>query len=104
MMTEDQRMAGEANLSPDRRFQELCAHIGTTDEISFKLLGLVPLVSGAGIAAVFLKAEVQPSALICLLSLFAAIVTMALFCWERRNIQICKWLRDQAANLEAESL
>jgi hypothetical protein len=27
-------------------YTEICSHIRTTDEISFKLLGLVPLVSG----------------------------------------------------------
>ena len=29
-------------------YTEICSHIRTTDEISFKLLGLVPLVSGIG--------------------------------------------------------
>ncbi len=90
------------NVSADCRFQELCTHLRATDEISFKLLGLVPLVSAAGIA-VFLKAETQLSPLIYLVSLFAAIVTLALFCWERRNIQTCLWLRDRAADLEGQA-
>ena len=90
-------------LSSDRRFQELCTHIRTTDDISFKLLGLVPLISGAGIAAVFMKGEAPPSAAVYLLCLFAAAVSLALFCWELRNIQICTWLRDRAAELESAS-
>jgi hypothetical protein len=103
-MAEDQNKAGDAKLSADRRFQELCAHIRTTDDVSFKLLGLVPIVNGAGIAAVIVKNEMRPSAVIYLVALFAAVVTLALLCWERRNIQICKWLRDRAASLEADAL
>ncbi len=97
-------MAPQVSLSADRRFQELCTHLRATDDISFKLLGLVPLISAAGIATVFLKAEPRLSAFVYFVSLFAAAVTLALFCWERRNIQICKWLRDRAAELEAQAI
>ena len=34
------------------RYSEICTDIRITDDISFKLLGLVPLVSGIGIFAV----------------------------------------------------
>lgn len=97
-------MASESDVSADRRFQELCTHLRTTDDISFKLLGLVPLVSATGIATVFLKAEPRLSALVYFISFFAGTVTLALFCWERRNIQICKWLRDRAADVEASAI
>jgi hypothetical protein len=97
-------MASKGDLSEDRRFQELCAHLRTTDDISFKLLGLVPLVSAAGIATVFLKAEPRLSAFVYFVSLFASTVTLAFFIWERRNIQTCKWLRDRAAELEASAI
>ena len=40
-------------------YTEICSHIKTTDEISFKLLGLVPLVSGIGIV-VLLDRSNQP--------------------------------------------
>ena len=40
-------------------YTEICSHIRTTDEISFKLLGLVPLVSGIGIV-VLLDRSNQP--------------------------------------------
>jgi len=85
---------------PDRRWQELCTHIRTTDDISFKLLGLVPLATIAGIAASQLKEQQKFTPLVALLSLFAAAVTVALWIWERRNIQTCKWLRERAAKLE----
>lgn len=92
----------QASQLPDRCWQEICAHIRTTDDISFKLLGLVPLVSIAGIAASLLKAEPKFTPLLALLSLFAATVTLALWIWERRNIQTCQWLRAQAAMLEEQ--
>src|SRR5262245_61779994 len=94
----------QASQLPDRRWQELCTHIRTTDDVSFKLIGLVPLVSIAGIAASLLKAEPKFTPLVALLSLFAAAVTLALWIWERRNIQTCLWLRARAAKLEEQVL
>ena len=90
-------------LDVDRRFEELTAHIRFTDEVSFKLLGFVPLLSVTGIAAVLLKGDARFSPLLMLLSLFAAVITWALFAWELRNIQMCSWCRDRAAELESDS-
>ena len=84
----------------DPRWQGLCQHIHVTDDISFKLLALVPLVSIAGIAATLLKDTINFTPVVALLSLFAAAVTLALWIWERRNIQICMWLIARAADLE----
>ena len=86
----------------DRRFQELTAHIRFTDDVSFKLLGLVPLLSASTIVAVLLKNELKGSALLILLSVFASIVTVGVFAWELRNIQICRWCRDRAADIEMQ--
>ena len=102
-------MAGSGNNSnmpplTDRRWQDIRAHIRTTDEISFRLLGLVPLVSIAGIAVTLLKGEPKFSALLVLLSLFAGGITTMLWIWERRNIQTCLWLIARAAELEREVL
>lgn len=94
-------MIQSEKLSDDARFQQLCTQIQSTDEISFKLLGLVPLLSAAGIAGIFLKAEPLLSPVVYLVSIFAGILTLALFIWERRNIEICKWLRERAGDLEA---
>lgn len=84
----------------DRNYQELMAHIRFTDDVSFKLLGLVPLLSASTIVAVLLKNELKGSALLLLLSVFASIVTLAIFAWELRNIQTCKWCRARAADIE----
>jgi hypothetical protein len=37
-------------------------------------------------------------------SLFGAMITFALFRWEPRNIQTCKWLRDRAKAIERDEL
>jgi hypothetical protein len=37
-------------------------------------------------------------------ALFAAVVTLALYRWERRNIDICVWLIARAADVEREML
>lgn len=87
-------------------YSEICANVRATDEISFKLLGLVPLVSGSGIFVAFLEGKTQALALpaIDLLSLFGAVVTFGLFRWELRNIQTCNWLRERASEIEKETL
>jgi hypothetical protein len=81
----------------DKLYEQLSAHIRATDDISFKLLGLVPLVSGAALGTLLLKdaepigARLSPS-LITLFALFAAAVTLGLFRWELRNVQECSHL------------
>ena len=94
-------MNGNEGLTADRRWQELCTHIRTTDEISFKLLGLVPLISIAAIGVTLLKGAAFTPVLV-LLSLFAAAMTTAIWIWERRNIQTCLWLTERAAELERQ--
>src|SRR5947208_10451 len=64
--------------STEKRYEEICTSIRTTDKISFKLLGLVPLLSGDAIAAV-LKQEVDQEPVLWLVSIFAAVVTMVSF-------------------------
>ena len=84
-------------LGADKLYEQLSASIRATDEISFKLLGLVPLVSGAALGTLLFKdaqsvgARLSPS-LITLLALFAAAVTLGLFRWELRNVQECTHL------------
>lgn len=84
----------------DARWQGLCTQIQATDDISLKLLGFVPLITVAGIATSLFKAEPKLVPIIALLSLFAAGITLAIWVWERRNIQTCLWLRCRAAELE----
>ena len=81
----------------DKLYEQLSASIRATDDISFKLLGLVPLVSGAALGTLLLK-DAQPigerlsPSLITLFALFAAAVTLGLFRWELRNVQECSHL------------
>jgi hypothetical protein len=86
---------------PENAWQELCTHIRTTDEISFKLLGFVPAITFSAIAAAFGMDKLRFTPLLVLISLFAAAVTMALWIWERRNIQTCLWMQARAAHIEA---
>jgi hypothetical protein len=93
-------------LTLERYYSELCSNIRATDDISFKLLGFVPLLSGAGIITVLSakeKLELPPAAVV-LVAVFAAIITVALYRWERRNIGICVWLIARAADVEREML
>lgn len=89
-------------LSVERLYAETCSSIRATDEISFKLMGFVPLVSGAALLSLFLKESISPekAPLVVALALFAALITLGLFRWELRNIQTCSWHRRRAEALE----
>jgi hypothetical protein len=93
----------------DKLYEQLSANIRATDDISFKLLGLVPLVSGAALGALLFK-DAQPMgerlspSLITLLALFAAAVTLGLFRWELRNVQECSHLIGIAGALARKQL
>src|SRR5215207_5156129 len=95
-------------LSTDKLYEQLNANIRATDDISFKLLGLVPLISGAALGTLLLKdtraaAAASPS-LVTLFALFAAAVTLGLFRWELRNVQECGHLIGFAQALARECL
>jgi len=98
-----------SDLNAESVYKEICQNIRETDAISFKLLNLVPLGStlGAGILALFQKSallENAPSLVIAsaivFLSLTGSVIVFGLYKWELRNIQKCKFLIDQAANIE----
>lgn len=90
--------------SAEKVYEETIASIRATDDISFKLLGLVPLVSGTAIATLLLKDAPRDPSLIVLFSLFAAAVTLGLFRWELRNVQECSRLLRYAEVLAARAL
>lgn len=90
----------QSELSDAKIYDQLSIAIRATDEISFKLMGIVPLVSGGGLLTVFLAKELPPTPILILLSLFAAAITLGLFRWELRNIQNCRWLIKYADELE----
>ena len=84
-------------------YHEVCDHIRATDDTSLKLLAAVPLATGIGIT---LLVRSSTPALVdgarSLLSLFAAVVTFAIYRWERKNIATCGHYRDWAAVLERD--
>lgn len=89
-------------LSVDRFYEEIRASIRTTDDNSFKLMGLVPLVSAAGLLTFFLEQPIpcEKAPLVVALALVAALITLGVFRSELRNVQTCDWLKKQAEKLE----
>ena len=95
-MPEDEREAAI------KSYEQICTNIRVTDEISFKLLRLVPILSGAGIGLLTIleKQSLLNLPAVILISVFAAVLTFGLFRWELRNIETCSWLIKRAADLE----
>ena len=85
-------------------YEQICSDIRATDEISFKLLGLVPLVSGTALITVVLGDPSLDEGLVVVLALFAAAVTLGIFRWELRNLQTCRWLIRCAEDIEERTL
>src|SRR6266511_1207172 len=72
-----------------------------TDDISLRLLAAVPFVSGIGIALLARQpSDAFPATPRFFVSIFAAIVTLAIYRWERRNMSHCRRLRTWAAQVE----
>jgi hypothetical protein len=88
------------NQMAENYYTNLNTNVRFTDDISFKLLGLVPLFSGSGILVAVMKSEYFWLPAIYAIAAFGALVTLGLFRWELRNIQICNWLIDRGAALE----
>jgi len=103
-MSQAVRQGGLPPLTLERIYTDIRTSIRETDDISFRLLGLVPLVSGTALITVMLQKEYLSANLVMLLSLFAGSITLGLFRWELRNIQTCSWLIAYAAALEGRSL
>jgi hypothetical protein len=84
-------------------YREVCAHIRATDDTSLKLLAAVPLATGIGIT-ILVRTSTQdlPDVARSVLSLFAAVITFAIYRWERKNIATCGHFREWAAVLERD--
>jgi hypothetical protein len=87
-------------LNTDNYYTNLNTNIRFTDDISFKLLGLVPLFSGSGMLIAIMRSEYFWSPAIYAIAAFGALITLGLFRWELRNIQNCVWLIDCGKALE----
>jgi hypothetical protein len=94
----------DVDLKADERalkmYEQICINIRTSDDISFKLLGFVPLISGSGAAILANMLTPRNAAAIIATSVIAAMVTFGLFKWELRNVQKCEWLIQRAADIE----
>lgn len=84
----------------DNYYTNLCNNVRFTDDVSFKLLGLVPLFSGSGMLVAVLRSEYFWSPAIYAIAAFGALVTLGLFRWELRNIQVCLWLIERGKDAE----
>jgi len=96
----------EGEITAAQVYGETCASIRATEEISFKLIGIVPFLSGSAIVTLLGTESVKsiPSAALAAACLFAAFATLTIFRWELRNIQTCDWLRARAQELEKDVL
>jgi hypothetical protein len=70
-------------------YKEVCANIRTTDETSFKLLGLVPTLAGTAASALALLGKSTPWVVITL-AIVGFGITFGLFRWELYNIQLVR--------------
>ena len=92
----------QSKLSSDTEYQQIHENIRATDDISFKLMSLVPLITGG---AVSLLANSQLSwGITCFISGFAATAAFGIFRWELRNIQSCNWQRARAEKIDSTNL
>lgn len=87
---------------PGKLYAEVYASIRETDQISFRLLSFIPLVSGsgAGLLTILLNNNILKPLPIILISALGAIVTFGFYRWELRNIQTCNRLYKRATFLE----
>ena len=88
------------NLSEVEVYNAIQKGISETDDISFKLIGFVPLVTGGGLLTILLGGTDLPVEVLAVTALFAAAATIGLFWWELWNIQTCHWYINLAYEFE----
>jgi hypothetical protein len=106
-MNEVQNITAEKAPDPQMSaiYRNLIENIRVTDDISFKLLGTVPLVSGigsGGLSLLTMSGHRLNDFAVLGLSLIGCAITIGLFRWELRNIQRCTWFISRAANIERQ--
>jgi hypothetical protein len=87
-------------------YAEICgSHAGITD-FRAKLLALLPLASGTGLFLLLGESPVSQDKTGYLLPLgfFGGLVTLGLYLYELRGIQVCKMLRERGKRLEEAAL
>ena len=93
-------------------YREICANIRESDNISFKLLSLVPTIAtflSALLAFVGFSDETGDETWIfyvavILFSLCGLVLVLGIYKWEMRNVQKCNSLIASAADLEGADL
>jgi hypothetical protein len=89
------------NISLTDIYAQALTSMRATDDISLRLLAAVPFVSGIGISLLVRQpSDAFPAVARLFVSLFAAMVTLAIYRWERRNMSHCRRLRNWAAQVE----
>ena len=89
------------NISLTDIYTQALTTMRATDDISLRLLAAVPFVSGIGITLLVRQpSDALPAMPRFFVSIFAAIVTLAIYRWERRNMSHCRHLRTWAAQVE----
>jgi hypothetical protein len=87
-------------------YQMVCASHDAITDFRAKLLALLPIASGAGVGFLISqsKGPVSNTTAVLLLAVgvFGLLVTVGLFFYEVRQIDICKQLRNHAAWLEGQ--
>src|SRR2546430_15261060 len=90
-----------AHVSLTDIYTQALATMRATDDISLRLLAAVPFVSGIGISLLVRQpSDTFPATVRFFVSFFAAVVTFAIYRWERRNMSHCRHLRNWAACVE----
>jgi hypothetical protein len=100
-MSENEQ-ANSANLRTV--YQELCTSYHGIADFRAKLLGLLPLASGAGIFLLLEKLPnlEQPPTILLAVGVFGFLMTLGLFTYELRGIQRCNGLIEAGKVLERE--
>ncbi len=81
-------------------YREICQKIRETEETRFRLLWIVPLVSGVSVLIMWLEILKLPAMAITIGGFFGAAITWFIFRWGKRHIQFSIAFRKQAAVLE----
>jgi hypothetical protein len=90
-------------------YVEVCRSYERIDDFRAKLLGFLPVVSGAGLFLLLGKDGIaegacESSSLLAPAGIFGAIVTVGLLCYEERGIQRCVRLATVGRQLESRMM
>lgn len=99
-------MAGQqAETRPEDRaavYSQICVSYHGIDDIRGKLLGLLPVVSGAGIGLLLTSKTPAPEEFRTPVGVFGALATLGLLCYELHGIKKCGYLIAAGQHIEAE--